>query len=223
MSFYSRYVLPRFTDFAMSRRAIAAERARLIPRAAGIVLEIGAGSALNVPYYGPAVRKLYAIDPSLELWRLGRRRADGVRLAIEFLRASATGIPLRAHSVDTVVSTWTLCTIPDPRTALREMRRVLRPDGTLLFIEHGSSPEPHVRAWQARLTPLWKRIAGGCHLDREIERLLADAGFDVSMLERGYGEGPKPFVYLYRGVASPPRAVNQELAGAGGATAGGSG
>ncbi len=203
MSLYAKYVLPRLIDFAMSSKATTAERTRLIPLASGVVLEIGAGSALNLPFYGPAVRKLYALDPSRELWRLGRRRVQDVPFPIEFLQSSAESIPLGTATMDTVVSTWTLCTIPDPSAALEEMRRVLRPHGTLVFIEHGSSPDARVRAWQKRLNPLWKRVAGGCHLDRQIERLIGRAGFQISTLERGYGEGLKPFVYLYRGLARP--------------------
>lgn len=203
MSLYAKYLLPRLIDFAMSSKATTAERTRLIPLASGVVLEIGAGSALNLPFYGPGVRKLYALDPSQELWRLGRGRVRNAPFPIEFLRSSAESIPVREDTVDTVVSTWTLCTIPDPTAALAEMRRVLKPQGTLVFIEHGWSPDPRVRAWQERLNPLWKRVAGGCNLDRQIEQLIGRAGFQISTLERGYGEGLKPFVYLYRGLARP--------------------
>jgi len=207
VSLYAKYLLPRLIDFAMSSKATTAERTRLIPLASGVVLEIGAGSMLNLPFYGPAVRKLYALDPSLELWRLGRGRVRNAPFPIEFVRSSAESIPVRDDTLDTVVSTWTLCTIPDPRAALEEIRRVLRPDGTLIFIEHGWSPDARVRAWQERLNPLWKRVAGGCNLDRQIEQLIGRAGFQISSLERGYGEGPKPFAYLYRGLA---RSANQE-------------
>ncbi|PYO52600.1 MAG: SAM-dependent methyltransferase [Candidatus Rokuibacteriota bacterium] len=193
MSLYAKYLLPRLIDLAMSSKATTAERTRLIPLASGVVLEIGAGSALNLPFYGPGVRKLYALDPSQELWRLGRGRVRNAPFPIEFLRSSAESIPVP----------WTLCTIPDPTAALAEMRRVLKPQGTLVFIEHGWSPDPRVRAWQERLNPLWKRVAGGCNLDRQIEQLIGRAGFQISTLERGYGEGLKPFVYLYRGLARP--------------------
>jgi len=191
----------------MRSKATTAERARIVPLASGIVLEIGAGSALNVPFYGPAVEKLYALDPSLELWRLGRDRTRGARVPIQFLCSSAETIPVGDHTVDTVVSTWTLCTIPDPAVALQEMRRVLRPQGTLVFIEHGWSPDARVRAWQQGLNPLWKRVAGGCNLDRPIERLISSAGFELPGIERAYGEGLKPFVYLYRGLARPAKAA----------------
>jgi ubiquinone/menaquinone biosynthesis C-methylase UbiE len=203
MSLYAKYLLPRLIDLAMRKKAATSERARFIPAASGVVLEIGAGSALNIPFYGRAVERLYALDPSMELWRLGRHRVLDVRFPIEFLQSSAESIPLGNDTLDTVVSTWTLCTIPDPRAALEEIRRVLRPDGTLIFIEHGWSPDARVRAWQERLNPLWKRVAGGCNLDRQIEQLIARAGFQISSLERGYGEGPKPFAYLYRGLARP--------------------
>ena len=203
MSLYARYLLPRLINLAMRSAATTAERARFIPVAAGVVLEIGAGSALNVPFYGVAVERLYALDPSLELWRLGHHRVRDARFPIEFLQSSAESVPLGDHTVDTVVSTWTLCTIPDPAAALQEMRRVLRPQGTLVFIEHGWSPDARVRVWQERLNPVWKRVAGGCSLYRQIERLIAGSGFQISQLERGYGDGPKPFAYLYKGLARP--------------------
>jgi len=203
MCFYAKYLLPRLIDLAMRSKADMAERARLIPVAAGVVLEIGVGSALNIPAYSARVERLFALDPSLELWRLGRRRVGSAPFPIEFIPASAERIPLRDEAVDTVVTTWTLCTIPEPTTALREMRRVLRPSGTLVFIEHGWSPDARVRAWQERLNPLWKRVAGGCTLDRRIDRLIAGAGFQMSMIDRGYGGGPKPFAYLYKGLARP--------------------
>lgn len=201
MGFYARYVLPRLIDLAMRSRVVTARRARIVPLAAGKVLEIGAGSGLNLPFYGERVEKLYALDPSPEVWRLGRRRAARAGFPIEFLAHSGERIPLPDASIDTVVSTWTLCSIPRPLDALAEIRRVLTPDGRFLFIEHGRAPEAGVVAWQDRLTPVWKRIAGGCHLNRAIDALITEAGFEIARLERGYSKGPKPFAYLYEGTA----------------------
>ncbi len=203
VSLYAKYLLPRLIDLAMRSKAQTAERARLIPAASGVVLEIGVGSALNIPLYSRAVKRLYALDPSVELWRLGCGRVGNAPFPIEFVRSSAESIPLSDDTVDTVVSTWTLCAIPNPTAALNEMRRVLRPQGTFMFIEHGWSPDPRVRAWQERLNPVWRRVAGGCNLDRQIDRLIGESGFQMSAVERGYGSGPKPFSYLYRGVARP--------------------
>lgn len=206
MSFYGRVILPRLIDLALRNRAAAAERAKLVPAASGAVLEIGLGSALNVPHYGPDVRALYGVDPSLELWKIGRRRLGAHPFPIRYLAASAERLPVADECIDTIVSTWTLCSIPDVRTAIREMRRVLKPGGRFIFIEHGRAPDARVRAWQDRLTPLWARVSAGCHLNRPIDTLIEEGGFDIFTLDRGYARGPKPMAYLYRGVAvtSPP-------------------
>ncbi|HXH08319.1 MAG TPA: class I SAM-dependent methyltransferase [Alphaproteobacteria bacterium] len=188
----------------MQRKAATAERRRFIPLASGTVLEVGVGSGLNLPFYGPRVQRLYALDPSRELWKMARPRLRAVAFPVEYLAASAERIPLEDASVDTVVSTWTLCTIADPLQALAEMRRVLKPKGQLIFVEHGWAPTPGVRAWQDRLTPVWKRIAGGCHLNRPIDALIADAGFEITQIERGYSRGPKLMAYLYKGLAQRP-------------------
>jgi ubiquinone/menaquinone biosynthesis C-methylase UbiE len=203
MNAYERHVLPWLIHLAMRSEAAAAERARIVPRASGIVVEIGAGSGLNLPYYGPQVERLYALDPSPSLLRMAKRAATRGALSVEWLEAAAEAIPLDTGVADTAVSTWTLCSVADPIRVLNEVRRVLRPEGRLLFIEHGQAPDPGVRTWQARLTPTWRRIAGGCRLDSPIETLLRSAGFDIETLSTGYGVGPRPFAYLYRGVAGP--------------------
>jgi len=204
VSVWSRLVLPRLIDLVMRNEAAATERARLVPLASGVVLEIGIGSALNLPYYSSDVRALYGVDPSRELWRIGRRRLVSGSFPIRYVAGSAEALPVAGRRVDTVVTTWTLCSVPDARAALAEMRRVLRPGGRLVFIEHGRSPDPSVRRWQDRLTPLWARVAGGCHLNRPIDALLEGAGFQAITLDRDYGEGPRPMSYLYRGVAVAP-------------------
>lgn len=203
MGFYATYVLPRLVELAMSNEGARAERARLVPRASGDVLEIGVGSGLNIPVYGPAVRRLYALDPSPELLRMTSRRARHASFPVDLLHDSAETIPLPDRSIDTAVSTWTLCSIPDAVGALVELRRVLRPGGQLIFIEHGRSAEPAVARWQDRLTPLWRRVSGGCHLNRPIDRLLGRGGFEICEIETSYGTGPRIGSYLYRGLARP--------------------
>lgn len=202
-SLWARYALPRLTDLVMRGSAQAKERAKFVPLAVGTVLEVGAGSGLNIPFYGAAVRRLYALDPSNEIWRLARRRLTTAKFPIEYLGCPAESIPLADHAVDSVVSTWTLCTIPDPHAALKEMKRVLTAEGQLIFVEHGRSPEQAVRAWQDRINPAWKRVAGGCNLNRRIDDQLIRAGFRLSNIDRGYSEGPRVFGYLYKGVAVP--------------------
>lgn len=204
MNLYARYILPRLIHLAMRNTVATAERARFVPLATGTVLEVGAGSGLNLPFYGSKVVRLYALDPSRELWRMARRRVDAAAFPVEYRAASAEAIPLDGAVVDTVVTTWTLCSIPDPGRALTEVRRVLAPGGQLIFVEHGRSPEPRVRAWQDRLTPFWRRVAGGCHLNRAIDRLVLEAGFDLGEIERGYAGRLKPMEYLYKGVAQRP-------------------
>lgn len=201
MSVYERYVLPWLIHLAMRAKAATAERSRIVPLASGVVIEIGVGSGLNLPWYGPGVERLYALDPSPALLRMARRRAARLSLLVDWIQGSAEQIPLDDGMADTVVTTWTLCTIPDAARALREVGRVLKPEGRVLFIEHGSAPDPNVRRWQDRLTPLWRRIAGGCHLNRQIDALFRQGGFTIESLSAGYGAGPRPFEYLYRGVA----------------------
>lgn len=203
MNLYERYLLPWLIDLAMRNKAAAAERARLVPLATGVVLEVGIGSGLNLPFYGPSVERLFGVDPRRELWALARTRLARASPPVEFIEASAERIPMEDGFADTVVTTWTLCSIPDARRALLEMRRVLKPEGRLIFVEHGLAPDPRVAAWQARLDPVWPRLAGGCHLDRKIDDLILDGGFRLAEIEQGYGTGPKPLSYLYRGVARP--------------------
>ncbi|MBI2197452.1 MAG: class I SAM-dependent methyltransferase [Candidatus Rokubacteria bacterium] len=200
MGFYARHVLPRLIDVAMRSRDAMAERGKLVPRATGAVLEVGVGSGLNLALYAPTVERVYGLDPSPELQRMARCRAERAGVPARFLIASAEAVPLPDRSVDTVVSTWTLCSIPDPARALAEIRRVLRPGGRFIFIEHGRSPDAPVLAWQERLNPIWQRIAGGCHLNRSIDLLVVASGFRITEIKRGYSRGPRPFTYLYKGL-----------------------
>ena len=200
MGLYSRYVLPRIIDCAMRYEEASRLRAEVIPAAQGVVLEVGIGSGLNLPFYTSAVTKLYGIDSSEELLAMARARSVRAAFPVELLHQSAERIPLADRSVDTVVVTWSLCSIPDPSSALHEMRRVLKEDGKFIFIEHGLSPDPRVRSWQKRLTPIWRRFAGGCHLDREMDDLIRAAGFSIGELRTSYIPGPRPATYTYVGV-----------------------
>ncbi len=147
---------------------------------------------------------MYGVDPSVELQRLALQRVANGRIPVEFLSQSAEApLPLSNASVDTVVVTWTLCSIPNAAQALHEMRRVLKPNGRLIFLEHGRSPDASVVAWQDRLTPLWKRFTGGCHLNRKVDDLIAAAGFAITDLKTGYLSGPRPMTYTYQGFAQP--------------------
>lgn len=203
MGIYSRYMLPRLINLVMQNKQATAERAVFVPLASGKVLEIGIGSGLNIPYYSHKVESLYGLDPSRELWQLARQRATAAPFPIEYLGQSAEGIPVEDQTFDTVVSTWTLCTIPNPLQALEEMRRVLKPHGQLIFVEHGLAPEPQVQTWQHRLNPVWNRIAGGCNLNRHIDALIVAAGLHLTQLDTAYMHGPKPFSFLYKGLARP--------------------
>jgi SAM-dependent methyltransferase len=198
---YGRYVLPWLTHAAMATPVARKERERYVPLAAGRVLEIGMGSGLNLPFCGPGVTRVVGVEPSAGLRKRAVAAARRAPFPVEVLDASGEAIPLPAASVDTVLTTWTLCTIPDVARALREMRRVLAPGGRLVFVEHGLAPDAGVRAWQARLEPLWRRVSGGCHLTRPIDSLVREAGFRIDSLETRYARGPRPMAFFYEGVA----------------------
>jgi ubiquinone/menaquinone biosynthesis C-methylase UbiE len=200
MGFYERLVLPRLIHLAMQRDVLQPYRYRVVAGASGRVLEIGAGSGLNLSLYAGDVESVLALDSSPQLLAMARRqRRTGAE--IDLIEASAARLPLCDASIDTAVTTWTLCSIADVNTALREVRRVLKPSGALRFVEHGRAPDPSVQRWQDWLTPAWKRLAGGCHLNRPIRGLLEEAGFTVERLDTGYMEGPRPMTFTYEGVA----------------------
>jgi len=203
MGFYQDQIIPLLINLTMRRRDLAAYRSRVVPAANGRVLEIGIGSGLNLPFYSLNVERLIGLDPSPKLLSMVRRNLRPDAPSLELIEGSAEAIPLENDSIGTVVTTWTLCSIPDAGRALREMHRVLRPTGRLLFIEHGRAPEPNVRWWQDRLTPAWKRIGGGCHLNRAIQTLIEDSGFQFDRFETGYMRGPKPLAFMYEGTARP--------------------
>lgn len=204
MGLYAKYVLPRVIDVAMRNKETTALRAAWIPRARGEVLEVGIGSGLNLPFYSAEVEQVYGVDPSVELQQMARQRASTVQARIQFLTQSAESpIPLKNESIDTVVVTWAMCSIPNVSEMLKEARRVLRSEGRLIFLEHGRSPDAGTAAWQDRITPVWKRITGGCHLNRKVDDLLTTAGFRIAELETGYLTGPHAMTYTYQGVADP--------------------
>ena len=202
MGFYKKVVLPRLIELAMRNSQLGGYRQQTIGAARGHVLEIGVGSGMNLPVYGSAVDRVCGIDPSPELLDRARERVAAARVPVSLAQAPAEQLPFRDAAFDTLVMTWTLCSIPNPSAALNEMRRVLKPGGRLLFVEHGLAPEPAIMRWQHRLTPCWRRIGGGCHLDRKMDDLIRNAGFRVDALETGYMKGPKPWTFMYVGSAT---------------------
>jgi ubiquinone/menaquinone biosynthesis C-methylase UbiE len=202
MGFYQDQIVPLLTNLSMRNKRLSAYRDRVVPAATGRVLEIGIGSGLNLARYSPNVRQLIGLEPSPKLLGMARH-AGRLVIPVDLIEGSAEEIPLEKASVDTVVTTWTLCTIPDASRALCEMRRVLKPGGRLLFVEHGRASDPNVVWWQDHLTPIWKRIGGGCHLNRAIGLLIEGAGFQFERLETSYMRGPKPMTFMYEGSARP--------------------
>ena len=202
MSLYSEHALPRLVHMSMRQEAFEPYRRRVVTQASGRVLEIGVGSGLNLPLYGAATHVI-GLDPSAKLLSMAHTVAAGRGGSVELVEGVAEAIPFPDESVDTVVSTWTLCSIPDVTRALGEMRRVLKPEGRLLFVEHGRSSDSGVVRWQDRLTPLWKRIGGGCHLNRPIEELIRKAGFRVTQIDKGYMKGPTPCLGVDFGGRAP--------------------
>lgn len=203
MGFYDDRILPHVINLAMRNRELRPYRERVISAAEGRVLEIGIGSGINLPFYRRA-ENIVGLEPSPRLAEMTRQRAVNRRISsVQVIEGSAEAIPLDNNSVDTVVMTWTLCSIPRASLALTEMRRVLKPSGQLLFVEHGRAPEENVRKWQDRLTPVWKRIGGGCHLNRPIRDLIEGAGFSIQQIDAGYMKGPKPMSFMYEGRARP--------------------
>ena len=201
MSFYSRRVLPTLINFAMTREDATRLRAAHVPAARGVVLEVGIGSGLNLPFYTSDVTKLYGVDPSAELLAMAREKIAATPFPVELVHGSADRLSLADASVDTVVVTWSLCSIANAADALGEMRRVLKPGGTLIFVEHGLSPDAGVRKWQNRLTPFWRPVAGGCHLNRKMDDLVRGAGFTIAHLRMEYVPGPRAFTFMYQGRA----------------------
>lgn len=202
MGLYKKYVLPKLVHLTCSTKPNMRQRAKVVPMAQGRVLEIGIGSGLNFPYYDPdRVKKFWGLDPASEMLVLAERAAGSVNFDVEFLESPADSIPLEDFSVDTVILTYTLCTIRDTEPALREMARVLDPSGQLIFCEHGAAPDASVRRWQDVINPLWKRFGGGCHLNRLIPELIETGGFRIDRMESMYIPGWRPASFNYWGTA----------------------
>ena len=201
-SFYERKILPLLIDSACSQPPMTKLRSRYVSQAAGRVLEVGIGSGLNLSHYGCAVESITGVDPAEALTRKAKERADRIRAEVAVIGVSGESIPVRSESFDTVVCTWTLCSIPDPQAAIAEMYRALKPDGKLIFVEHGQSPEPKISKWQHRIEPYWKVVAGGCHLTRRIDDLVTAGGFAIKSFESGYQTGPKIAAFMMHGIAT---------------------
>ncbi len=203
MGLYARYVLPRLIEGACAQKPLMELRAKYVPQATGRVLEVGIGSGHNLKFYGDEVSSVTGIDPAAELTIKARDRAKALHCEVFVIEQSGELIPAEDAFFDTVVCTWTLCSIPNVYRSLAEMRRVLAPTGRFIFIEHGRAPDPRVARWQDRIEPLWKKIGGGCHLSRPINRLIEDAGFEIRGLETGHVPGSKVASFMYHGVAIP--------------------
>ena len=203
MKHYEKYILPKISEFLCSGKPIMYQRKKVVPLAKGRVLEIGIGSGLNLPYYDSSrVEHIWGLEPSVQMRKKVEKRAISSPVEIEIIGLSGNEIPLASNSVNTVLVTYALCSIPDVIQALGEMRRVLMPGGELIFCEHGLAPDKDVRRWQDRINPIWKRLGGGCHLNRPIPDLIEQGGFKINTIETMYIPGWKPACFNYWGSAS---------------------
>lgn len=203
MSFYDKYILPKFLNCTCGSKPIRYQRDKIVPLAEGVVLDVGIGSGLNIPCYNKSkIKHVYGLDPSKELLEIAKPVAEKNQLAIEFLQCEAENIPLPDNSIDTVLITYTMCTISNVSLANSEIIRVLKNDGKLLFCEHGLAPDKKVANWQKRINPIWTKIAGGCNLDRDIPNLITSSGLKIDNMEEMYlPSTPKFAGYNYWGVA----------------------
>jgi ubiquinone/menaquinone biosynthesis C-methylase UbiE len=202
MTFYQNRILPGIVNHVCSCRPITRQRKKIIPLVSGRVLEIGMGTGLNLPFYDfKKIKSLKGLEPSSKMIAMAKTRAQRLGIGVRFIEESACQIPLVSHDIDSVVVTYTLCTIPDILPALREIHRVLKPGGKLYFCEHGLAPDRDVKSWQNRLTPLWKCLTGGCHLNRNIPVLIQTCGFCIQDMETMYLPGWRPLTYNYWGIA----------------------
>jgi ubiquinone/menaquinone biosynthesis C-methylase UbiE len=203
LSFYDKYILPKVLNCTCASKPIRYQRDKIVPLAEGVVLDVGIGSGLNIPFYNKSkINYLYGLDPSKELLDIAKSIANENQLEVDFLQCSAENIPLPDRSIDTVLITYTMCTIPDVALSNSEIMRVLKDDGKLLFCEHGLAPDKNIAKWQKRINPLWGKIAGGCNLNRDIPKLISSSGFKISNMEEMYlPSTPKFAGYNYWGVA----------------------
>ena len=204
MSLYEKYVLPKFLNCTCGSKPINYQRKKVVPLAQGLVLDVGIGSGLNIPFYDMSkLDKVLGLDPSVDLNNLAKDVAEEHQVNVDFMLCGAEDIPLPDNHVDTVLITYTMCTIPDVLEANKEMLRVLKPGGKLVFCEHGQAPDPKVAKWQKRIDPLWGKIAGGCHLNRDIPNLITSAGFEIENMEQMYlPSTPSIAGYNYWGTAT---------------------
>jgi ubiquinone/menaquinone biosynthesis C-methylase UbiE len=202
MGFYEKFILPKLTHWVCSQKDITLQRKKVVPLATGRVLEVGIGSGLNLPFYNPStVDHIWGLDPSKQLRKIAERKAIEIPFDVDFIGLSGEEIPLEKNSVDTVLITYTLCSIPDVHRALNEMSRVLRFGGKLIFCEHGKAPDDNVYKWQKRINPIWTKISGGCNLNRPISNLIEESGFKIENIDTRYNSALKILSYNYRGIA----------------------
>jgi ubiquinone/menaquinone biosynthesis C-methylase UbiE len=200
MNLFGKYIGPRITSFICGHKVFTRQRQKVVPLAKGRVLEIGFGTGLNLKFYDPAkVRHVWGLDPSIDMWKMAE--AKSVPFDVEFIQASAENIPLDDGNADTILVTYTLCSVANIIAALKDMRRVLKPGGELIFCEHGAAPDENIKKWQDRLNPIWSRLAGGCNLNRSIPMLLEQGGFKVRALDKMYLPVWKPAAFNYWGTA----------------------
>ena len=205
MSLYEEYILPHLINCACGMKAVERQRQLVIPNAKGKVLEVGMGSGLNLKHYrADQIDHLWGLEPSKGMRLKAQRNLEDSAIPVEWLDLPSDSIPLEDDAADEVVLTYTLCTIEEPISALIEIRRVLKPGGLIHFLEHGLSPDENVRRWQSRINSTWKRLAGGCNLNRDIPALLNEADLKINKLEQGYIKGPKIAAYQYWGKAKNP-------------------
>lgn len=203
MGLYSKYLLPKIIDFGCSQKPAMKQREKVVPLAYGEVLEIGVGSGLNLPYYQPdKVKQVTGVDPSREMWNQSHENTQKASLPVSFIQSSAENLPLDSQAFDSVVVTYTLCTIPELAPAFDEIRRVLKPNGQLIFCEHGKAPDKNVARWQNRLNPIWKKFGGGCNLNRDIPTIIETNGFRIDQLDTMYIPGWRPASFNFWGVAT---------------------
>jgi len=203
MRIYEKYILPKVLNFSCGLKPMRYQRQKVVPLAKGDILEVGIGSGLNLPFYNMSnVKNIWGLDPSEELNTMAKKVAKQSNLEVNFLLSGAEEIPLASNSIDTVLITYTLCTIPEVEIAIKEMRRVLRPEGELIFCEHGKSPDENIVKWQNKINPYWNVIGGGCNINRDIPRLIESAGFSINHMESMYIPGtPKVLGFNYWGSA----------------------